>query len=114
MWFFKKKYRGRIYVINDDLVSRDRYSKRNRRVVALNNDPNNMRIAKIKSLYDRNGNKRNKLIPIEIYSCLRKRSGVEKRVYYKTARNNPIEENKMKKTRCRLNKRDMRRIKNIY
>ena len=110
----KKKLRGNIYIINDSLVSRDRYSKANRRVVAVNNNPNKLRIVKIKSLYDSNGKKRKGLIPIKIYPCMYKRSGIDKHVYYKTSKNKPIQETKMKKTRYRLNKRDMKRIKNIY
>ncbi len=110
----KKKLRGNIYIINDSLVSRDRYSKPNRRVVAVNNDPKKMKIVKIKSLYDKNGKRRKNMVPIDIYPCLYKRSGIYPKVYNKTARNNHIEEAKMKKTRYKLNKRDMKKIKNIY
>lgn len=110
----KKKLRGNIYIINDSLVSRDRYSKPNRRVVAVNNNPEKMKIVKIKSLYNDKGVKRKCLIPIDIYSCLYKRSGIDKRIYYETNKNKPIKETKMKKTRFKLNKRDMKKIKNIY
>lgn len=110
----KKKLRSNIYIINDSLVSRDRYSKPNRRAVAVNNDPEKMKIVKIKSLYNDKGVKRKGLIPIDIYPCLYKRSGIDKRIYYETNKNKPIKEAKMKKTRCKLNKRDMKKIKNIY
>ena len=70
-------------MIDDKVLSRDGYSKSNRRVVALNNDKTRVKLAKIKSLYDENGNRRKKLIPIEkifnfgkakrrLYICLQK------------------------------------------
>lgn len=108
----RKRYiKGNIYTINDSLVSRDNYSKANRRVVAVNNDKNNVHIMKIKSLYDKNGNERKNLIPIENYNCLTKKSGIEKKVHTKTSRNKPIVESLMKKTKSRLNKWDMEKIK---
>lgn len=110
----KHDIRGRIYIINDSLVSRDNYSKPNRRVVAVNNDKNNVHIMKIKSLYDKKGNRRNNLITIESYNCLTKPSGIEKKVHKKTSRNNPICENLMKKTKTRLNKWDMKKIGNYH
>ena len=94
----KKRYiKGRIYIINDSLVSRDNYSKPNRRVVAVNNDKNNVHIMKIKGLYDKNGNMRKNLIPIENYNCLTKPSGIEKKVHRKTSRNKLILESRLKK-----------------
>lgn len=110
----KKRYiKGKIYVINDRLVSRDRFSKPNRRVVAINNDKNNVHIVKIKSLFKKNGERRKNLIPIENYNCLNKLSGIHPKVYRKTAHNKPILERRMRKTKARLNKWDMRKISHL-
>jgi hypothetical protein len=47
----RKRYiKGRIYIIDDGLVSHDGFRKKNRRVVALNNDKKEVHIAKIKGL----------------------------------------------------------------
>ena len=72
-----------------------------------------MHVAKIKSLYDKNGNKRNNLIPIEKNSEVRKPSGVYTYVYRKTKWNTPIKESKMKKTNVRLNRWDMKKISHL-
>ena len=110
----RKRYiKGRIYMIDDKVLSRDGYSKSNRRVVALNNDKTRVKLAKIKSLYDENGNRRKKLIPIEKYSILEKPSGVYTYVYRKTKWNTPIKECKLIKTNVRLNKWDMNKIKHL-
>ena len=70
----RKRYiRGKIYLIDDKILSRDGYSKSNRRVVALNNDKNRVHIVKIKSLYDSKGNRRKNLIPIEKNSLIKSR-----------------------------------------
>ncbi len=110
----RKRYiKGRVYLIDDKVLSLDGYSKRDRRVVALNNDKNKMHVAKIKSLYDSNGNKRSKLIPIEKYPAIRKPSGVYTYVYKKTKWNTPIKERKLVKTNTRLNKWDMKKISKL-
>lgn len=115
LWFKrKKKLRGNIYIINDSLVSDDGYKKAHRRVVAVNNNPDKLHIVKIKSLYDSKGKRRKGLIPIEIYPCMYKRSGISPIVYRQTSFHKPIKESKMRKTRYKLNKRDMNRIKNLY
>lgn len=110
----KKRYiRGRIYIINDGLVSRDGYRKRNRCVVAVNNDRKNVHIAKIKSLYNSDGSMRPNLIPIENYNCLTKPSGIHPKVYKKNKWGKPIVEKKMIKTKSRLNKWDMKKISHL-
>ncbi len=106
--------RGKIYITNDSLVSRDGYRKPNRRVVAVNNDENNMRIVKIKSLYDSSGRRRRHLIPIEQYDCLTKASGIHPKVYSKTARNCSIRERALRRTECRLTDNDMRKISRLW
>lgn len=107
----RKRYiRGRIYIINDGLVSHDGYRKANRRVVAVNNNKKEAHIAKIKSLRKSDGTMRTNLIPIENYNALSKPSGVYPYVYKRTAKGQPIEVSKMKKTRSRLNKWDMKKI----
>ena len=109
----KKKLRGNIYLINDALVSDDGYNKANRRVVAINNNPYNLRIIKIKGLYDKNGNRRKKLIPIGKYKCLTKKSGISPRVYKNTSKGQRINERKLKKTNCRLRLIDRFKIRKI-
>lgn len=110
----RKRYiKGRVYLVNDKVLSLDGYAKKDRRVVALNNDKNKMYVAKIKSLYDSNGNKRSKLIPIEKYPAIRKPSGVYTYVYKKTKWNTPIKECKLVKTNTRLNKWDMKKISKL-
>ena len=110
----RKRYiRGKIYLIDDKVLSLDGYSKGNRRVVALNNDKNRMHVAKIKSLYDDKGNKRKKLIPIEKNALIKKPSGVYTYVYRKTKWNTPIKEKRLVKTNVRLNKWDMNKIKHL-
>ena len=114
MWFKrKKKLRGNIYLINDALVSDDGYRKANRRVVAVNNNPNNLKIVKIKSLYDSNGNRRKKLIPIGKYKCLTKKSGISLRVYKNTSKGQCINERKLKRTNCKLRLIDRFKIRKI-
>ena len=104
----KKKYiKGRVYLLNDHVLVR--FSKQKRRVVALNNDKNEMHVRRIMSLYDDNGNRRN-LIPIEKYPDIRKPSGIEKRTFRKTANGKPIKENFLEKTKTRLNKWDQKKM----
>ncbi len=100
----RKRYiKGRVYTVNDHVLVR--FSKGNRRVVALNNDKNNMHVRRIMSLYDKNGKRRN-LIPIEKYPDIRKPSGIEKRTFRKTISGKPIQERYLTKTRTRLNRWD--------
>lgn len=106
----RKRYiRGRIYKINDHVLVK--YSKSDRRIVSLNNDRNNMEVRRIMSLYDKNGNRRHNLIPIEKYPDIPKASGIEKRTFRKTLSGKPIQEKYLTKTKTRLNKWDR---KNMY
>ncbi len=110
----RRRYiKGRIYITNDKYFSRDGYKKANRRVVAVNNNPEEMHVVKIKSLYDKNGKKRKRLIPIENYPCLTKKSGIYPRVYKKTSWGKPIKAKKMTNTNSRLNKWDMKKISHL-
>ena len=110
----RKRYiKGKIYITNDSVFSRDNYSKSGRRVVVINNDRQNMHVVKIKGLYDSNGNLRKNLIPIEHYSVLDKKSGIDPYVFIKTKWHSSIKENKMHKTNVRLNKWDMKKIKHL-
>lgn len=105
----RKRYiKGRVYLINDHLLVKN--SKSNRRIVAMNNDKENMAVRRISSLYDKNGNKKDRLIPIEKYADIPKYSGVENKTFHKTLRNKPIKEKYLKKTNTRLNKWDMKKI----
>lgn len=84
-------------------------SKSNRRVVALNNDRNNMEVRRITSLFNSAGVRKN-VIPIEKYPDIPKNSGIEKKTFRKTLRGKPIQENRLKKTKTRLNKWDMKKM----
>ena len=72
----------------------------------MGNDRDNMEVRRIFSLYDKNGNKRKNLIPIEKYPDIRKPSGVENKTFRKTKNNKPIRESNLVKTKTRLNKWD--------
>ena len=110
----RKRYiKGKVYITNDSVFSRDGYNKPGRRVVAVNNDRQRMHVVKIKGLYDGSGNRRPKLIPIERYNVLHKPSGIFPFVHKQTAKGYPIRESKMKKTKARLNKWDMEKIKHL-
>lgn len=102
------------YILVDIRESEDAKTKEKLLFLTLAKLASKMKIVKIKSLYNDKGVKRKCLIPIDIYPCLYKRSGIDKRIYYETNKNKPIKETKMKKTRCKLNKRDMKKIRNIY
>lgn len=86
-----------------------KYSKSNRRVVALNNNRNNMDVRRIMSLYDHNGKRRN-LIPIEKYPDIPKSSGIEKRTFRRKLNGKAIRESDLKKTNTRLNKWDIKKM----
>ena len=110
----RKRYpKGRIYIADDKIFSRDNYSKQGRRVVAVNNNKNALHVVKIKGLYDDQGNKRKNLIPIENYNVLTKPSGIDPYVYKKTKYYKPIKEKKLIKTNARLNKWDLRKIAHL-
>ena len=105
----KKRYiRGKVYMINDHLLVKN--SKSNRRIVALNNDQNEMHVRRITSLYDKNGNIKKNVIPIEKYPDIQKPSGVEMKTFRKTLKGKPIQERFLKKTNTRLNKWDIKKI----
>ena len=107
----RKRYpKGRIYIADDKIFSRDNYSKQGRRVVAVNNNKNALHVVKIKGLYDNQGNKRKNLVPIEHYNVLTKPSGIDPYVYKKTKYYKPIKEKKLIKTNARLNKWDLKKI----
>lgn len=65
----------------------------------------------ISSLSDKNCNKKERLIPIEKYPDLRKESGVEEKTFRQTKSGKPIQEKYLGKTKTRLNKWDMDRIR---
>ena len=104
----RKRYiKGKVYITNDHALVN--YSKSNRRVVALNNDKNNMHVRRITSLYDKNGKRKN-VIPIEKYPDIPKDSGIEKRTFRNTLSGKPIQEKYLKKTKTRLNKWDQKKM----
>ena len=104
----RRRYiRGRVYILNDHVLVKS--SKSGRRVVALNNDKNNMHVRRIMSLFDKNGNRRD-LIPIEKYPDIPKYSGIEKRTFRQTRTKKPIRADRLKKTKTRLNKWDRKKM----
>ncbi len=104
----RKKYiHGRVYIVNDHTLVK--HSKPNRRVVALNDDKNNMHVRRITSLYDKYGNRKD-VIPIELYPDISKPSGIEKRTYRRTLSGKPLQERFMQKTKTRLNKWDQKKM----
>ena len=106
----RKRYiKGRVYITNDKVLVGGQGKKRN--IVSMGNDKNNMAVRRISSLYDKNGNKKERLIPIEKYSDLRKESGVEEKTFRQTKSGKPIQEKYLGKTKTRLNKWDMDRIR---
>ena len=106
----RKRYiTGRVYISNDKVFVGGKGKKR--MAVAMNNDKQNMAVKRIMSLYDKNGNKKKNLIPIEKYSDIWKASGVEDKTFRRTINNQPIQEKYMNKTNTRLNKWDMDRIR---
>ena len=103
----RKRYiKGKVYITNDHVLVK--HSKSNRRVVALNNDRNNMHVRRITSLYDNQG-KRKDVIPIEKYPDIPKPSGIEKRTFRTTVGGKPIQERHLTPTKTRLNKWDMKK-----
>ena len=105
----RKRYiRGRVYITNDRMLVGGR--DKTRRVVSMGNDKNNMAVRRISSLYDKNGNKKENLIPIERYPDIPKASGVEVKTFRKTFSGKPIREKNLGKTKTRLNKWDMKKI----
>ena len=106
----RKRYiKGKIYITNDKTLVGGKGKKR--RVVSMGNDKDNMAVKRIMSLYDKNGNKKERLIPIEKYSDIPKASGVEDKTFRKTTSDKPIQEKHLGKTNTRLNKWDMARIR---
>ena len=87
----RKRYiRGRVYITNDSLLVRGGMKKR--RVVAMNNDKENMAVRRISSLYNADGIKKKRLIPIEKYPDIPKVSGVENKTFRSSFRGDPIKE----------------------
>ena len=106
----RKRYiRGKVYFTNDKLLVGGKGKKR--RVVSMGNDKNNMEVRRISSLYDKNGNLKERLIPIEKYSDIPKPSGVEDKTFRKTFKGKAINEKYLTKTNTRLNKWDMNKVK---
>lgn len=104
----KRYIKGKVYVTNDKVLVGGRGKKR--KVVSMGNDKDNMAVRRISSLYDKDGNKKQNLIPIEKYPNIPKASGVEVKTFRKTVSGKPIEEKYLHKTKTRLNKWDMKRI----
>lgn len=107
----RKRYiKGNVYITNDNVLVGGKGKKR--RVVSMGNDKNDMSVRRIFSLYDKNGNRKENLIPIEKYPDIPKYSGVEHKTFRKTVGGKPLQEKYMKKTNTRLNKWDMYKIRN--
>lgn len=106
----KRRYiKGRVYITNDKVLVGGKGKKR--RVVSMGNDKENMTVRRISSLFDKNGVKKDRLIPIEKYPDIPKYSGVETKTFRKTISGKPIQEKFLVKTNTRLNKWDMVKIR---
>lgn len=106
----RKKYlTGRVYYTNDKILVGGKGKPR--RVVAMGNDRENMEVRRISRLYDDNGKRRAYLTPIEKYPDVRIPSGVEDKTFRKTVNGKPLQEKYMKKSKTRLNKWDMDKIR---
>lgn len=106
----RKHYiKGKVFVTNDKVLVGGKGKKR--KVVSMGNDKNNMAVRRISSLYDNNGKKKERLIPIEKYPDIMKASGVENKTFRKTKSGKPIQEKYLGKTKTRLNKWDMQKIR---
>ena len=104
----RKRYiKGRVYLINDNLIVKN--NKPNRRVVVVNNDRSKVHIKRI-TKYKNGGLNARKGILIEIYSDIPLPSVVENKTFRKTVRGKNIKEELMRKTNTRLNKWDMNKI----
>lgn len=105
----RKRYaRGRVYLTTDRLLVGGKGKKRI--VVSMGNNKNNMEVRRISSLYNKNGNLKTWLVPIDKYSDIPEPSGVEVKTFRKTVSGKPIQEKYLTKTKTRLNKWDMARI----
>lgn len=105
----KRHIVGKVYITNDKILVGGKGKKR--RVVSMGKDKNNMEVRRISSLYDKNGNLKERLIPIEKYSDIPKPSGVEDKTFRKTVSGKSINEKYLTKTNTRLNKWDMKKVK---
>ena len=76
----------------------------------MGNDKDNMAVRRILTLYDKNGNRKLGLIPVEKYKVIPKQSGVNAKTFRKTISGDPIQEKYLSKTKTRLNKWDFKRI----
>ncbi len=102
----RRRYiQGKVYITNDKLLVGGKGKKR--RVVSMGNNKDKMEVRRIISLYDKNGKKKERLIPIEKYPDITKASGVERKTIRSTVNGKPIQEKNMRKTKTRLNKWDM-------
>lgn len=104
----KRHIKGKVYITDDKILVGGKGKKR--RVVSMGKDKNNMEVRRISSLYDKNGKKKENLIPIEKYSDIPKVSGIEIKTFRKSINGKPLQEKYMRKTKTRLNKWDMERV----
>ncbi len=104
----RKRYiKGRIYETNDSFLVKSNPKKR--KVVAINNDKNNVHVRRILSAGK--GRNSRKGTPIEIYPDIPKKSVIENRTIKKGVNGKPLTVKKMRKTKTRLNKWDRKRAR---
>lgn len=112
--FSKRKHKSimwRIYKIDDNLVSKDNFYKKGRPVIALNNDKKAVKFIKITKLNKEDGSVKPGVTKIEKYPDVHKYvSGARTEIYDKTRWNEPILEEKLTKTKSRINKWDQYKI----
>ena len=102
----KRYIKGFVYYTNDNVLQT--ISPKKRRVVVINNNPNEMHVRRILSAGK--GRNSRKGILIERYADIPKRSVVENRTFRRDYRGRKLKEIYMRKTKTRLNKWDMKKI----
>ena len=106
----RKRYiKGRVFITNDRYLTG--HHKPYRRVVAVNNNPNEMHVRRITKI-ENGGRNARKGTPIEIYPDIPKPSVVENKTFRRTTKGKKLKLKKhMKPTRTRLNKWDRAKLK---
>lgn len=104
----RKRYiKGKVFITNNNLLTN--HNKANRRIVVINNNPEEAHVKRI--LTARPGSRTTrKGIPIEKYPDIPKNSVVENKTFRRTIKGERINTNRLKKTKTRLNKWDMAKL----
>lgn len=102
----RKRYiKGRLFYSNDKILTKS--DPKNRRIIAVNNDGNNMHVRRVLSASG--GRNAKNGIPIERYPDIPKDSVLENRVIRQTVYGEPLQSKRMRKSNTRLNKWDRKK-----